>query len=196
VADKLVTFIVTQYGNPTDVIATFVAYTDQNGNAYAVYRLPNYNSTVMPFGTYEVNATVDVAQNIVSDAFLFNYQYTLSFTSINAAPQLVARGRDSVTVTANILDWSFNAQPYFITYTITDANNVPVVYTSSSGTDSIPMSSTYTTTATLAIPSFAFAGTATVHVDLFNANPNTTANGLPYCPEATTTFQIGTVPSS
>ena len=68
-ANKLVTFTV---GNSTDIVATFVAYTDSNGYAFAFFSLPDVGS-VMSFGTYEVNASVDIAQNYAIDTMPFEY---------------------------------------------------------------------------------------------------------------------------
>lgn len=194
VANELVTFVVSD--NTTGiVIATFVAYTDANGTAYAVYRLPNFNSAVMLFGNYRVTVTVDVAQNVVSDAFSYQYGYTLSVSSLTVTPNIVARGRDTATLTVAINSISFQGQPYYMTYTVTDCNNVPIFSNEAFGRASAL--STSPATASLTIPAFAFVGTATVHVNLFNADPAVPSqNALPYSPEATTTFTIGAVPSA
>jgi len=192
VANKLVTFVVANYSNPSQIIATFVAYTNANGTAYAVYRLPNYNSAVMQFGTYKVTATVDVAQNIVSDSFWFNYGYTLNFGSLTASG-IVARGRDAVSVNATFYNYDNLPENYWMTFTVTDVNNVPVAFLEVNGAAT---SAAYTSQpVSLSIPLYAFVGTATVHVDLFNADPMVPSqNALPYCPEATTTFTIGAQP--
>ncbi len=193
VADKLVTFYVTAYNNPSDVIATFVGYTNDNGIIDTSYRLPNYNSSVMPFGEYTVTATVDVAQVQVTDCFSFEYNYILNFASVTT-PAETARGQ-AATSQITIANNAFTTQPYYLTYTVTDNNNVPILSGSANGTATIvatPINAQGINTAftiTLNLPSYAFVGTATLHVDLFNANP-ATQNGLPYCPENDQTFTI------
>ncbi len=196
VTDKLVTFTIY---NSTDVIATFVEYTNGSGIAVVQYRLPNDGSGVMSFGTYEVTATVDVAQVIVSSSFNFQYGYTLTLGQVSVS-SLVARGRDHATLSIPITTISQSTQLYYITYTVTDANGVPVYSGEESstvaGVSGIASSTVSSGSITLPIPIYAFGGTATVHVNIFNANPANSANGaLPYCPESDGTFTIGYTPS-
>ena len=191
VADKLVTFTV---GNSTNVIATFVAYTDANGYALAQYRLPNYASSAMLFGTYTVNASVDIAQNYVIDTMPFEYGYILSVQGITLAAQSVNRG-SALTMNVGITSISAQNQNCYVTYTVTDNNSVPVFENQVQETiNSAPVLGSVTQQVnglTLTIPSWAFAGGATVHVDLFNANPMVSSqHALPYCPEDTQYFTI------
>jgi hypothetical protein len=185
VADKLVTFTVTADGNPSDVVYTTTAYTNANGIAVATYRLPNYDSGVMPFGDYTVTASVDVAQVLVSDSFSFQYNYVLTISNV-AVPGETAQGQVATTA-VTITDNSLSAQSYYLTWTVTDANDVPVVYGATSGI------TTGVTTAInniqLSIPTYAFVGTATLHVNLYDANP-VTGQGVPYCAEYDVTFTI------
>ena len=185
VANKLVTFTVIGEGNPTDVITIFTASTNANGIAVATYRLPNYGSSGMPFGNYTVTASVDIAQVLVSDSFTFQYNYILTISNV-VKPSETAQGQTATTA-VSITDNSFISQSYYLTWTVTDANDVPVVYGATSGTTSGV--TTKITGINLNIPTYAFAGTATLHVNLYDANP-ITGQGVPYCPEYDVTFTI------
>lgn len=185
VANKLVTFMVQSQGSVTNAtIATFSAYTDANGIAVASYRLPNYNSAVMPFGNYTVISTVDVAQVKVADMFVFQYNYILNDSV--SQPGTTARGQTASAV-VTIQDNSFNvSQSYFLTWTVTDNNNVPIFSGSTFGTTTGAIT---TQPIAMLLPGYSFVGTATLHVNIFNADP-VLANGLPYCPESDATFTI------
>ena len=165
-------------------VATFTGYTDGNGYVNASYRLPNYNSDVMPFGNYTVTALVDVAGVKVSDCFTFQYNYTLNLNSVTA-PGTTARGQ-AASSDVTIIDNSFHSQSYFLTWTVTDNNNVPILSGSTSGTTT---GVTTLQSLSLPLPVYSFVGTATLHVNLFNADPML-QNGLPYCPENAQTFTI------
>jgi hypothetical protein len=201
VADKLVTFTV---GNSTNVVATFVAYTNASGYAVALYRLPNYASSTMLFGEYTVNASVDIAQNYAIDTMPFQYNYILNLATPTLAANSVNEG-STLQMNEVITSTSNATQNYYLVVTVTDCNNVPVFSFQQSGVANGVASATYDQASSMSvntainnvalnIPIWAFAGTATVHVDLFNANPQVgSADALPFCPEATQTFTI-TIP--
>ena len=193
VSDKAVTFILTPNGNPSNVIYSVQAYTNESGIAVAQYRLPNFNSAIMSFGNYTVTATVDVAQNVVSDAFWYNYGFAMQINGVTVNPAMAARARDLVTVNVALTNNALNDQSYTMTFTVLDCNSVPI-YTGIVAGQTAPVGSS-PAMGTFDIPAYAFAGLATVHVNLFNADPSVPSNNaLPYCPEATGTFTIGTAP--
>jgi hypothetical protein len=187
VADKIVAFTVQNeslVGISNATVATFTASTDDNGYAVASYRLPNYASSVMPFGNYTVTADVDVAGTLVKDCFTFQYNYVLNLTSVTQ-PAETARGQTASSM-VTITDNSFQNQSYVLTWTVTDTNGVPIISGSIGG---ITTGVTSTQNLPLVIPAYSFVGTAILHVNLFNASP-VTQNGLPYCPENDQTFII------
>ncbi len=187
VADKLVTFQV-NFANGTNV-ATFVAYTNSNGYAYASYRLPNYNSSIMPFGNYQVTSFVDVAQNREQDSFTFQYNYIVNINAASMALNVPRNHYAALTVGLN--NTSLQAQTYTITYTITDNANVPVFSGEVAG-QTIPAASSQTNiTVMMFVPAFSFCGPSTVHINVFNADPSNPANqALPFCPEFDQPFSI------
>ena len=95
-------------------------------------------------------------------------------------------------------------QTYYITYTVTDVNGVPIFQVNpqqqslqqphKSQEEPQQQSQAHTH---IPIPGYAFAGQAIVHVNIFNADPSVPSqNALPYCPEADGTFTIGLTPAS
>ena len=195
VADKQVTIIVTPINDPTDLIATYVGTTDNTGHFDVSWRLPNYDSANMPSGTYMVNATVEVAQGIVSDAFTFQYGWELNITSISMSG-LVARG-DVVPeyMNVSINNISSQNQTYWMTYTVNDYMGVPILTTEIAAQIAPANGTTGQYNVQVFIPSFAFVGAATIHVNIFNADPKYPGqSALPYCPEQSAIFNIGHLP--
>ncbi len=187
VPNTLVTFVVTPENNPSDVLANFVAYSNDNGYATATYRLPTYNDADMPFGNYTVTAFVDIAQVRVSDCFTFQFNYVLNIYSVTQPPE-TARGQQT-SFTATIQCNSFIEQNYFLSWTLTDSNNVPIISGETSGT-AFPGSGNIQYV-TLTIPTYSYNGTATLHVNLFNGNPEfLSQDALPYCPESDQSLTI------
>jgi hypothetical protein len=192
VSDKLVTFIVKDVTTGL-MKATFVSYTNASGIAVAQYRLPNYNSEVMEFGHYTISAKVEVVQNIRTDSMTFQYAYTLNIDNIDITP-LVARGTTQL-VDVTISSTSLSIRDFTVVITIQDCNGVPVASYISNGCAANASSTVTINDFSLLIPTYAYAGAgATVHVNLFTEDP-LSAPALPYCPEVSKTFTIGTIPS-
>ncbi len=187
VSNELVTFLVTPQNDPAAVLSTFVSYTNSYGYAFASYRLPKYNVANMPFGNYTVTAFVDIAQIRVSDCFTFQYNYILTIFSITH-PAQTARGQQtsfSVTIQCN----SFIPQNYFMSWTVTDNYNIPIISSETFGI-AFPNGGS-NQQITLTIPKYSYYGTATLHVNLFNGDPTVPSqNALPYCPESDQYFTI------
>lgn len=186
----IVTFFVTGENNPSDLITTLSCTTDVNGYAVASFRLPNYDSGVMLFGNYTVTATIDVNQVVVSDCFSFQYNWILTFFSAIMSPKTIGPDQ-SMFLTASIQDNSFDNQNYYLTFTVTDANEVAITFGEVSGITT----SSLTTTGSLQvnIPTYAFSGTATLHLNIFNSDP-VIQTGTPYCPEYDVPFTIANPP--
>ncbi|HMK95603.1 MAG TPA: hypothetical protein VK536_09430 [Candidatus Limnocylindrales bacterium] len=130
----------------------------------------------------------------------------------------------SETFNVHLLDYSHEITTCYVVYTVLDNGNVPVAtgettFTFSSGATLNGAGSTFTVTpstqtATLNfnIPSYAFLGTATIQVNVFNVDPYNTAglnspphaisltssasSAVPYCPQASNTFTIVLPPSA
>jgi hypothetical protein len=215
VAEKEVTFqIVDNHGN---VIATLTATTGDNGIASISQRLPWYDATTQngptsEFGIWHVYATALVQQTLVSDTMPFDFGDIISITAVTPAAQSLPRSTSTTTTTqsftVSLSGISAQTQPYYITYTVVDSGSVPVATGMVSGTLAAATYSgtgaqdatgtftvtpgTYTTSSiTFTIPTYAFVGTATINVNVFDANPLVaTNNAVPYCPESSATFTI------
>ncbi len=209
VANKEVTFEITS--NTEANIGTLSAMTGDNGIATVSYALPWYAGTyqtgpVSEFGVWSVTGSVEVQQTIVTDNMPFDFGDIISITNVQVALPTAPRSTSAITttngVTVTLAGISDQAQNYWMTYTVTDAGNVPVAqglvsgtmaaatYTDTTGTLTVNPS-TGTQAASFAIPSYAFVGTATVNINIFNANPVTSqSTAVSYCPQATATFTI------
>ncbi len=220
VANKEVAFQISD--NHGNVIATVTALTGENGIATTSYRLPWFDGSYTSgpqseFGTWNVYASVEVQQTIVSDTMPFDFGDIISITGVTVASSILPRSTTTTTtdnsLTVGLSGISNQLQAYYITYTVYDAGNVPIAtgliqgtmaaatYT---GTGSAATAGTFTVTsstasksASFAIPSYAFVGGATVKVDVFNADPlnaqnkaNPANNAIAYCPEVPATFTI------
>jgi hypothetical protein len=193
VAGKDVAFeIVNKRG---EAIGYIVRRTDASGIATGEYRLPwPYPNPEAEFGTWTIVATVDVAEQIVSDncTFMFNYIVTVtSVRTLNAdgvTPQGIFNRGSSVLVEFALNNirttGPVNAR---VTITIYDNCSVPV------GSITTQMNNLNTGASTpvaptVSIPSWAFVGQATIYVNVLTGLP--ALGGVPYCPETTKTFSI------
>ena len=210
VANKEVTFNVVN--NQGAVIAKFAAPTDENGIATVSYRLPWFDGTyatgpASEFGYWSVKGAVEVQQTNVTDNMPFDFGDIISIVSGSVTPASSSVPRSTLTIstsqsfTVGLLGISDQSQAYWMSYTVIDAGNVLVAtgvvsgtmsaaaYSSTGGLTVTP--STSSTGASFVIPSYAFVGTATIVVNLYNANPVTSlSSAVPYCPQASATFTI------
>ena len=169
-----------------NIISVMSALTNETGYASTQYRTPWFNNGTTDFGIWQVLASVDISQVVVSDTvyFMYNYPVIISSTGISI-PSTVARGTlMNITVTVQDI---INTTPWAeLTITIYDNESVPidnVIIHSSSVTNNIAST-------TVTIPTWAFVGTATVYVNILSADP--LAGGVPLCPEQSASFQITT----
>ena len=106
-------------------MATFVSYTSGNGYAVASYRLPKYDDTVMPFGNYTVTAFVEVAQSKSKRLLYLPIQLRPNILLSNTSTFSCSRTTTSFTVTVQCN--SFIQQNYYLSWTLTDSNNIPII---------------------------------------------------------------------
>ena len=129
----------------------------------------------------------------------FQYGYILNVSNISLEAQSVNKA-SSVTMNIGITSISNATQSCFITFNIFDNNSVPVFESQVQELISGVANETYPIPGSvpqlvnglsLSVPMWAFAGGATIHVDLFNANPLIASqHALPYCSEDTQYFTI------
>jgi hypothetical protein len=213
VANQEVTFTINS--NTGAVMATLTALTGENGIATVSYRLPWVDGTYSPtsgppteFGIWSVFGSSEVQQTIVTDTMAFDFGDIISITGVSINSPSIARSTATIptsnTVRVTLSGISAQTQQYWLTYTVNDAGNVPIAsgmlsaltmpaaqYSeTSSGTLTVNPSSA-TQTFTFNIPSYAFVGTATVYINIFNQNPNVPADqAVAYTPQASGTFTI------
>jgi hypothetical protein len=185
VAQKDVIFTV--YDNEGEPFAYQVARTGSNGIASASFRLPTYDTGLEGgFGTWTVDATVDISEVAYTDSVEFTFDYLANIVSVSASSPVV-RGSGSVTIdiVTSTLAGAVISPDAIVTITVVDSNNVPVA-ASTADFDS-------TVSASLPIPNYAFTGAATVYVNILSDQP--TQSGTPYCPQnSAAQFIISYVP--
>ena len=165
------------------IVAVESALTNSTGYAYIAYRTPWLDNAPTDFGIWSIIATVDIAQVIVTDTVTFDYNYLVTINGITL-PQSVDR-QSPITISVAIQDTDNTTLPITVTFTICDANQVPIdTYIS----NPITITQSTSVTETFTIPSWAFVGTATVYVNVLTTTPGGTS--VPYSPEETATFQI------
>ena len=200
VVDKTVTFDV--YLNGT-YLTYFTAPTDQSGLAITSYRLPwqDINPTQY-FGQMSINASVDVAQVVVYDTCSFYYGYQLNLNSVSitnggtGTPTFnrYGMGTNTVEATVTVTSTEWSSQTFWLTATIYDANDVPIAQCIVQETAPAAISGHWSSwkmvnyTIYLTIPTWAYVGTATLYVNIFNANPQ--LNGVAFSPQQQTTLAI------
>ncbi|MCW3983827.1 MAG: cohesin domain-containing protein [Candidatus Bathyarchaeota archaeon] len=175
-----------------ELVAVRTARTDANGLATTSYRLPwpstNPEGT---FGTWSINATVDVSEVVKSDIVCFCFNYLLKTTSVatltmtNTPATNFARDTQ-MQVNVTVRNIASSAYTGLICVSIFDENNVPVanakVFVTIAGGETV------STIQTLSIPHYAFIGQAKAYVDVLTQLPS--LGGVPYCPEVAQTFAI------
>jgi hypothetical protein len=182
------------------------ATTDSTGTATVTYRLPwpatNPTST---FGIINITSTVNVAGKILTDSCPFTYNYLVQTTGVtitNNDGTTTSNGPSfsrytgptvNAKITVETINWN-TPTSFYITATICDSNGVPVAYVSLPTTinpatsHNLNAENSQSYTINLSIPSYAYVGTATLYVNLYTADP--TKQGVPLCPEASTTIVI------
>jgi hypothetical protein len=194
VVDKTVTFDVYLDGQ---YLTYVTAPTDQSGIATTSYRLPWQNTDpTQYFGEMTVNASVDVAQDILTDSCSFYYGYQLNLNSVvitnggtGGTPTFNRYGMGTNTVNAivTVTNTEWNSVPFYLAATIFDNNSVPVAQylipetapAAASGLWSNTNTQTYAIS--LTIPAWAYVGDATLYVNIFDGNPQ--SGGVAFSPQ-------------
>ncbi|MGD6850475.1 MAG: cohesin domain-containing protein [Candidatus Bathyarchaeia archaeon] len=153
-----------------------VARTGSNGIASVSFRLPTPDTQLeTAFGfNWTIVAVVDISEVQYMDSATFEFNYLANIESVSASSPVV-RGTGSVTidVTTSTLDGAVISSNALVTITVVDSNNVPVAASTASLSENVE--------ATLAIPNYAFTGSAKVYVNILSNQP--TMSGTPYCPQ-------------
>jgi hypothetical protein len=161
-------------------------FTDEFGIANVCFRIPWEGSGAEDlFGTWTIVGSVSISEQEVSDICTFKFGYILSFRSIIVTGSPLHKN-DILYVSADIQNIAFASKDTFLTIVLADNCGVPInketAYITVFADDGL------TPIYGITIPKWAFVGAGTVYVNLFTAPPS--SGGVPYCPEATGSFEI------
>jgi len=166
------------------------AITDENGVAKISFRMPwPCDNPESWFGIYKVTATVDIACTVVTDVLYFHYDYLVRISSVTTQGGVQNKGLyfnhcQDVGITISYVTHSMQRFPLLISVFIKDELDVPIGYALvplQAGGATWCKYKTGIVRVFIHVPKFAFAGTATIHVNCFNKDP--TEGGFAYCPE-------------
>jgi hypothetical protein len=166
--------------------------TDSNGIASAEYRLPwpDVDPTSV-FGEWSIVATVDVSQQVETDTVTFEFNYIIDVISVqtltNAGVPAVSFARGEM-VKVNMTLSNIRNVDVDVTYTVTIYDEAQVPIAAWSADSSVDANDADWFAETLAIPTYAFVGQATVYINVLTTLPS--LGGVPYCPEASINFAI------
>jgi hypothetical protein len=181
---KLVTFVVQMPDGST--LTTLTATTDENGVAYATFRMPwPCNNPASLFGEWKVTATVTIGDIVMTDTMTYHYDYMVQIWKVTTDKYEYNHCED-VAITVNFGTHAMQNYPVLITTVIYDELGVPIGMATYEGTVGGAAYSTYrnyTITLTIQVPKYAYAGIATVHVNAYDKDP--TEGGQAWCPEYT-----------
>lgn len=179
-----------------DITGETIAYrsgrTNATGFATVSYRTPWMDENPEDlFGTWNITATVDVSEVVISDYVTFEFNYIIRIVDVDVVDAYgnsvssVARGE---TVNVKITYENIRAVDVdsIIAITVYDEASVPVVasYVSVSCT----AGATAEVTLNGVIPSWSFVGQGTAFGNAYDQLPQ--LMGVPFCPEVSANFQI------
>jgi hypothetical protein len=177
VENKMVAFNIKDPDN-NDVVWRSNA-TNEFGIACVEFRIPWKGVDAEDvFGAWLITATVDIAEDHVMDKCRFRFGYIVNIYYVEHAPEPVHKLGD-LAVKVYFVNIAFTDKDIYLTIVLYDECGVPI---NQFGTllvvDSLGMPSPQYT---LTIPKWAFVGTGTLYVNVFDAPPY--LMGTPMCPE-------------
>jgi len=187
VADKIVYFYVFE-PNATDPFLYRTNTTDVNGFTYVTFRLGN----MPPFGVYKVVANVEVASIIAEDTMTFRVGWIIEILSIETVnkygePQTDFSKGESMYFKLVVQNIAFVSKNVTIAAAVYDQKETPI------GIADLQLKidpgwSELDTVFSILVPGWSFVGSAEAFASALT--DWAWANGLPYCPEATTGFMV------
>jgi hypothetical protein len=163
-----------------------VDFTDADGIASVCFRIPWEGSGAEGlFGVWNITATVDISEVVVTDHVEFRFGYLVSITGMNVIGSPLHK-LESMTIEVTLYNICFTSKNVYVTTVACDEAGVPIgLYCDWFTAD--PDTSTVFT-ATISIPTWAFVGNGIIYGNVFTEHP--IYGGVPYCPEATAGFTI------
>ena len=164
---------------------------DKDGVAVVAFRLPwpRLNSEEH-FGCWNIVATVDVSEDVVTDTceFLFGYLIkveTVEFGDLINNQLSLGDDKQNLTVTVDLVNIRYVSLDCVLSVSVFDDCGVPVSFVKNQLT---VQPNEFSVTLDVNIPSGAFAGQTSVYIDLLTDFPS--MDGTPFCPENSATFNI------
>ncbi|MEM2522840.1 MAG: hypothetical protein QXW82_06805 [Candidatus Bathyarchaeia archaeon] len=164
------------------------ARTDENGIATVSFRLPwpCENPEQRVFGTWYVNATVEIAEQYVFDTLTFEVDYLINIIEVEPGADAYKKGEH---MTFKITYECISEQPLDVVFWVVVYDDLGVIV----AFNYIPVNGVTKGNYTIDIncmnlPKWAFVGKGTVYANALTALPS--QGGTAYCPEASATFGI------
>jgi hypothetical protein len=185
VANKLVAFQVNMSNN--EALIYRVAMTNGSGIAETEFRIPS-NPPGLPVSDWMAWATVDIAEITVYDTMPFKVGWLVYIESVTPGALSYAKG-ETAHFDLVINNIAKTTKSPLITVVVYDALGVPIGMVEIPAWN-IPPESTKPLGVDIDIPMSAFISlpAGSVYANAFTDLPQN--NGVPYCPEASSTFQI------
>ena len=181
VEGKLVTFTFETPGYPMGMVT---AETDENGYATFCFRIPWPYDKESVLGIWKVTASVDIAQETVTDTITFKVGYIVELKSVTTDKDSYAHG-ETVEITIEAENIASTTRRVVFSIQVFDELNVPVA---SLSVETFIDPGTHTYTFSVVIPDWAYAGLATAVANAFTDWPE--EGGVAYCPSVSTQFHI------
>jgi hypothetical protein len=165
--------------------------TDDEGHAYATYRMPwPCQGAEGYLGKWNVTVSVTLADVVITDWMTYDYDYLIRIVSVAVDKPEYVHG-DTVSVTVTYKTKLMSTKYVVMAVTITDELGVPfgvALLTLKVGGAAYCTYKTAKATVEIPIPKWAYAGLATVHVSFLSALP--TQGGEAVAQELDETFYI------
>jgi hypothetical protein len=190
VAGNHVTFDVKDSAGST--VSYRTVQTDKDGVAIIDFRLPwPCSNPEESFGNWNIVATVDVSEDVVTDTCEFLFGYLIDVENIEFADlvnnQLVSGvSEQNLTLTVDLVSIRDVSLDCILSVSVFDDCGVPVSFAKSQVT--IQSHDTFSVTLAVSIPPSALVGQATLYIDVLTNFPS--LDGIPFCPEKSATFNI------
>lgn len=192
VENKLVAFEVRDPDN--NVVVWRSAATNSEGIACVDFRIPWTGSTAEDlFGAWLLIGTVDIAEQVVIDKCRFRFGWIVSIAGIAVDPSALYKfptEPHDLDIMINLTNIAFTPKDVYLTVVLYDECGVPINHFGAPAT--VDPVSYEAPVITLTIPKWAFVGSATVYVNVFDAPPG--SGGTPMCPEDDAPFAILNTP--
>jgi len=173
------------------VLLKTTAITNDVGIAYITFQMPwPCEDPESLFGVWTVTATVMISDVQVNDTLTFHYDYLVNIWKVTT-DKFEYNHCEDVEITIEYGTHAMQSYPVLLAVVLMDELDVPVgmvLLETEVGGAQYCTYANFTTTVTIPVPKYAFAGIATIHVNAFNKDP--TEGGIAWCPEYTPAPEI------